>query len=159
MERPPNNGPVRREKPPGLEAPAPAYSIEQRHMYYLSNAAGAGGAMPSYNRNGTNVPASQYMFEPDGTPNANWQLVPQINSETFSLATPVLSRGNVTFTAPLGPQNIPFPLARPFIGVEYGGWLSIFGLKFPFPALPTDVNTLVTKADCQTVVTSHPGKP
>jgi hypothetical protein len=87
------------------------------------------------------------MVEPDGTPAANWQLVIQINAKTFSLASPVPSRGSVTFTAPLGPQNVPFPLARPFIGVEYGGWLNIFGLKFPFPALPTDVNTLVTKAD------------
>jgi hypothetical protein len=118
-------------------------------MYYLSNGAGAGSAIPSFNRNGVNVPASQYRFEPEGTPDANWQLVLQINAKTFFLASPVPSRGNMTFTAPLGPQNIPFPLARPFI----------FGLKFPFPALPTDVNTLVTKADCQTAVTSHPGNP
>jgi RHS repeat-associated protein len=151
--------------PAGATASGLTYSasvqqhIAQRHMYYLSNGAGAGSTIPSYNSNGANVPASQYMFEPDGTPAANWQLVLQINAKTFSLATPVPSRGNVTFTAPLGPQNIPFPLARPFIGVEYGGWLNIFGLKFPFPALPTDVNTLVTKADCQTVVTSHPGNP
>jgi hypothetical protein len=128
-------------------------------MYYLSNGAGASSTIPSYNLNGVNVPASQYMFEPDGTPGANWQLVLQINAKTFSLASPVPSRGNVTFAASLGPQNIPFPLARPFFGVEYGGWLNIFGLKFPFPVSPTDVNTLVTKADCQSVVTSHPGNP
>ncbi|GEM_PF-6191744 len=146
--------------PSGLTySPSVQQHIERRHMYYLSNGAGAGSTIPSYNRNGVNVPASQYIFEPDGTPSANWQLVLQINAKTFSLATPVPSRGNVTFTAHLGPQNIPFPLARPFIGVEYSGWLNIFGMKFPFPALPTDVNTLVTKADCQTVVTSHPGNP
>ncbi len=160
-QTPPKNGTC----PAGATASGLTYSasvqqhIAQRHMYYLSNGAGAGSTIPSYNSNGANVPASQYMFEPDGTPAANWQLVLQINAKTFSLATPVPSRGNATFTAPLGPQNIPFPLARPFIGVEYGGWLNIFGLKFPFPALPTDVNTLVTKADCQTVVTSHPGNP
>jgi RHS repeat-associated protein len=140
--------------PPGVRQ-----HIEQRHMFLLSNGSGAGNNFPSFNQNGVNRPASQYMFEPDGTPNANWQLVVQLNAKTFSLASPVPSRGNFTFTAALGPQNIPFPLARPFIGQEYGGWLNIFGLKFPFPPLPTDVNTLVTKANCQTVVTSHPGNP
>lgn len=45
----------------------------------------------------------------------------QINAQTFSLATPQPSRGNVLFTATLGPQNNPVPGARPYLGIDYSG--------------------------------------
>ena len=135
--------------------------IEQRHMYYLSNGPGNPNVpIPSYNRGGKNYPASQYMFDPDdGTPSQNWGLVVQLNAATFTAAKPTISRGNVVFSAALGLQNLPMPPFRGDIGIAYGGWLKIFGLSFPFPAAPTNINTLVTQPDCQTVVTSHPGPP
>lgn len=60
------------------------------------------------------IPRSQYYFDPSGTAAQNWNLVMQINAQTFSLATPQPSRGNVLFTATLGPQNNPVPGARPY---------------------------------------------
>src|SRR5579875_2876382 len=43
--------------PPGVRQ-----HIEQRHMYLLSNGSGTGNNFPSFNRNGVNLPASQYVF-------------------------------------------------------------------------------------------------
>jgi hypothetical protein len=126
-------------------------------MWWLSNS--HGGPFPSFNRNGKDIPASQYVFNPQGTPNENWNLVKQINATVFDLGLPSAysSRGNVVFTAPLPPQNNPVPGARPYIGVIYPGWL--LGTGIPFPAFQTNVGTLIAKGDCQTVVTSHPGDP
>ncbi len=142
-------------------SPSVRQHIEQRHMFYLSNGPGNPNTpIPSYNLNGSNYPASQYMFDPDDdTPDQNWQLVVQLNAKVFTLASPTISRDNVVFSAPLGLQNLPFPPFRGGIGKVYGGWLNVLGLKFPFPVAPTDIDTLITRRDCQTVVTSHPGPP
>lgn len=65
--------------------------IEQWHMFLLSNGSGAGSNFPSFRQNSVNLPASQYMFEPDGTPNANWQLgtADQCQDVLASLATAI----------------------------------------------------------------------
>ncbi len=138
--------------PPGVRQ-----HIEQLHMILLPN--GQGNNFTYYKRGGVDIPRSQYYFDPSGTAAQNWNLVAQINSQTFSLATPQPSRGNVLFTATLGPQNNPAPGARPYLGIDYSGSFNLFGFKVPVMKSYTSTNTLVTRSDCQTVVSSYPGNP
>jgi hypothetical protein len=81
-------------------------------MIFLPN--GQGNNFTYYRRGGVDIPRSQYYFDPSGTAAQNWNWVTQINAQTFSLATPQPSRGNVLFTAILGPQNNPVPGGRPY---------------------------------------------
>lgn len=138
--------------PPGVQQ-----HIEQLHMIFLPN--GQGNNFTYYRRGGVDIPRSQYYFDPSGTAAQNWNLVTQINAQTFSLATPQPSRGNVLFTATLGPQNNPVPGARPYLGIDYSGSFNLFGFKVPVMKSYTSTNTLVTRSDCQTVVSSYPGNP
>ena len=138
--------------PPGVQQ-----HIEQLHMIFLPN--GQGNNFTYYKRGGVDIPRSQYYFDPSGTAAQNWNLVTQINAQTFSLATPQPSRGNVLFTATLGPQNNPVPGARPYLGIDYSGSFNLFGFKVPVMKSYTSTNTLVTRSDCQTVVSSYPGNP
>jgi len=137
--------------------PSVRQHIEQLHMIFLPN--GQGNNFTYYRRGGVDIPRSQYYFSPSGTPDQNWNLVMQINAQTFSLAMPQPSGRNVLFTATLGPQNNPVPGARPFLGIDYSGSFYLFGFKVPVMKSYTSTNTLVTRSDCQTVVSSYAGNP
>lgn len=130
--------------------------IEERHMVWMNQ---PGSPIPMDTLpNGQFRAASQYLFDNPGTAAQNFDLVKQINATTFTSTTPVSSRGNLVFTFALPPQTptspLGYPPVRKYIGEE--GQPSSYRLvRFQ----PTNLNTLVLKPDCKTVVTSYPGRP
>ena len=123
--------------------------IEDRHMAYMK-----GQSIPIDDLgNGRYRAAGQYLFSPAGTDVQNFALVTQINAITFSSSAPTMSRGNIVFTATLGPQpTVDLPYQRKYIGL--GGRESGSATMPRFEV--SNTNVLVLRRDCKTVITSYP---
>jgi hypothetical protein len=78
-----------------------------------------------------------------------WQVVEDLNAATFASATGIRSGNNIVYVAA-------FPIFQSQNGMQIQVWI---GADKGNNLYYTNVNTLVLKDDCVTVVTSHPGLP